>query len=294
MMPPAWLPQIPKARVSSSSDRPRSRPAAAAAAKPAVRLVGWKWRAWNRPGTVSPTRHITSTAATVASRSAAPVALVASATARAEVTAAQPVWTIASSRVSSKSRPWARVPLASTALAGATRVAVPMTELTGGPPRAWATRMAASPKSMVEDARQLPRMSSTRRWACSTTSPGSAARRRSSTNRARRRAAASSLTRASSTMLSRHAVFDAGERANTATQRPRGVPSRRSHPRRPYAGDAPRSDALTARGATSGGRAGRPPARAGRPCGTPSRCRRRACRAASRCRRCPSPTAPRG
>ncbi len=52
-----------------------------------------------------------------------PVARAASPTASAVVTATQPVWTIASSRVSSKSRPWASVPLASTALAAATRVA---------------------------------------------------------------------------------------------------------------------------------------------------------------------------
>ena len=49
MMPEAWLPQMPKARTSASSDNPRSRAVAAAAAKLPVMAVGWKWRAWNAP-----------------------------------------------------------------------------------------------------------------------------------------------------------------------------------------------------------------------------------------------------
>jgi hypothetical protein len=120
MIPPAWLPQIPKALTSWSSVSPRSLAAAAAAAKLAVMEVGWKWRAWSAPGTMSPTRHITSTLAMSASSTARPEAPTASPTLSALVTVTQPVWTTASSRVSSKSRPWARVALASTALAAAT------------------------------------------------------------------------------------------------------------------------------------------------------------------------------
>src|SRR5439155_1190499 len=99
---------------------------ATAAAKRDGSEVGWKGRAWKRPGTARPTRHITSTAAIVASSAAAPEARVASATASAVGTAAQPVWTMASSRVSSKSRPWASAAFASTALGAPTLVPPPM------------------------------------------------------------------------------------------------------------------------------------------------------------------------
>jgi hypothetical protein len=42
MIPLAWLPQMPKACASASSDNPYSRPAAAAAPKLPVIAVGWK------------------------------------------------------------------------------------------------------------------------------------------------------------------------------------------------------------------------------------------------------------
>ena len=91
MMPEAWLPQMPKARTRASSDIPRSRAVAAAAAKLPVRAVGWKWRAWNAPGTARPTRHITSTPATSAASTSRPLAPAASPAASAVVTATHPV-----------------------------------------------------------------------------------------------------------------------------------------------------------------------------------------------------------
>ena len=123
MIPPAWLPPIPNAWTSCARSSPWSFPAAAAAPKVPATAVGWKWRAWSAPGTARPTRHITSTPAIRASSTARPEAPAASPTASAVVTATQPVWTIASSRVSSKSSPWASVALARTALAAATRPA---------------------------------------------------------------------------------------------------------------------------------------------------------------------------
>src|SRR5438132_1363972 len=63
MIPAAWLPQMPKACTSWSSESLNSRAAAAAAAKLPVIAVGWKCRACSAPGTASPTRHMTSTAA---------------------------------------------------------------------------------------------------------------------------------------------------------------------------------------------------------------------------------------
>ena len=134
IMPEAWLPQMPKARTSWSSLSRRSRAAAAALAKEAVTAVGWKCRAWKAPGTARPTRHITSTAAMAASSASRPPAFAASAAASAAVTATQPVWTMASSRVSSKSRPCARVALASTALGAPTRAPLPSTVDSAGPP----------------------------------------------------------------------------------------------------------------------------------------------------------------
>ena len=121
MMPAAWLPQMPKAWTSWSSVRPWSRPAAAAAAK----LAGERGRvevarveaAGHREADAAHHLH----AGDQRLEHGAAGGATASPTASAVVTATQPVWTMASSRVSSKSSPWASVALASTALAAPTR-----------------------------------------------------------------------------------------------------------------------------------------------------------------------------
>ena len=189
MIPAAWLPQMPKACTSWSSGSLNSRPAAAAAAKLPVIAVGWKCRACSAPGTASPMRHITSTAAISASSRAGPPAPLASPTASAAVTATQPVWTMASSRVSSKSRPWASVALASTALAAATRRAVPSSRLSGAPPRRSATPSTARPKSSPAAASALPSVSSASSVALAVTAAGTSPSESATTKRARRRAA---------------------------------------------------------------------------------------------------------
>src|SRR2546427_676289 len=191
MMPEAWLPQMPKAFTSASSESLNSWPAAAAAAKPAVIAVGWKWRACSAPGTASPTRHMTSTAAMSASSTARPLAPAASPAASAVVTATQPVWTMASSRVSSKSRPWASVALASTALAALARARRPSSALSGAPPSRSATSSTARPKSSGAAASALPSVSSASSVACVVTAGGTASRESPLTKRASRRAAVS-------------------------------------------------------------------------------------------------------
>ena len=108
----------------------------------------------------------------VASRTARPEAPTASPTARAVVTATQPVWTMAPSRVSSKSRPWARVALARTALAAPAFTLVPMSVLSGGPPSRSALSSTARPKSSRDEARQLPRVSSMSTAAFAVTARG--------------------------------------------------------------------------------------------------------------------------
>src|SRR5215470_8045879 len=192
MMPPAWLPQMPKAWASWASDSPYSRAVAAAAAKLEVIDVGWKCRACSAPGTARPTRHMTSTDAMSASSTARPPAPTASPAASAVVTATHPVWTMASSRVSSKSRPWASVALASTALATPTRERRPNSVLSAAPPRPSATSSTARPKSSREAASALPSVSSARRDAAVTTSAGTSSRRRPTTKRASRWAAVAS------------------------------------------------------------------------------------------------------
>ena len=101
MIPLAWLPQSPKAVASSAAVSPRSRPAAAAAPKDPHSAVGWKPRRWNAPGQALPTAAMTSTPATIAASTSAPEAWRASPAASAAVTQQEPVWTIASSSVSS-------------------------------------------------------------------------------------------------------------------------------------------------------------------------------------------------
>src|SRR6185295_106760 len=96
---------------------------------------------------------------------------------------------MASSRVSSKSRPWARVALASTALAAATRAPPPSTVLSGGPPSRSATAMAARPKSSPQAASALPSVSSASRAPVSSAEGGMASGSRPVTKRASRRAA---------------------------------------------------------------------------------------------------------
>src|SRR5262245_6913369 len=135
---------------------------------------------------------MTSTDATSASSTARPPAPIASAAASAVVTATQPVWTMASSRVSSKSRPCASVALASTALATPTRERRPISVHSGAPPRPSATSSTARPNSSREAASALPSVSSARRDAAVTTSAGTSSRLSPATNRASRRAAVAS------------------------------------------------------------------------------------------------------
>jgi len=124
----------------------------------------------------------------MASSAARPEASTDSPTARAVVTATQPVWTMASSRVSSKSSPWASVPLARAAAAAATRALLPITTLSGAPPSRPATSVTARPNACREDARQLPRVSSARSVACAETAGVTASSEEPDTNRAKRRA----------------------------------------------------------------------------------------------------------
>src|SRR4029434_4863802 len=94
--------------------------------------------------------------------------------------------------VSSKSSPWARVALASTALAALTRARLPISELSAGPPRRSATPRTARPKSSEAAAGALPRVSRASSVAVATTGPGTLARSRPATKDARRLAAVTS------------------------------------------------------------------------------------------------------
>src|SRR5262245_57866225 len=101
---------------------------------------------------------------------------------------------MASSRVSSKSRPWASVPLARTACEAPTLTRVPITALSRGPPSASAVAITARPKSSREAASASPMMSSASSLARSTTGAGTRSSVRPRAKRAYCRAAAGGVT----------------------------------------------------------------------------------------------------
>ena len=153
-MPDAMLPARPSARVVVSASMPRRRQAATVAPKTPQTPVGWKPRRWKPSGAAMPMRVTVSVAATIAARVCAPVAPTASAAAIAAGTTTVATWAIDASCVSSKSRPWHSMPLASAAAAAGTRSARPIalegpdpaSSATASPGRASPTPSAASPQ----------------------------------------------------------------------------------------------------------------------------------------------------
>ena len=132
------LPARPSARVVVSASMPRRRQAATVAPKTPQTPVGWKPRRWKPSGAAMPMRVTVSVAATIAARVCAPVAPTASAAAIAAGTTTVATWAIDASCVSSKSRPWQSMPLASAAAAAGTRSARPIA-LEGPDPASSAT-----------------------------------------------------------------------------------------------------------------------------------------------------------
>ncbi|OGK94761.1 MAG: hypothetical protein A2X50_09250 [Candidatus Rokubacteria bacterium GWF2_70_14] len=139
-IPAAWLPQSPSALTSAPSGSPARRAATAAQANVPQSAVGWKPRSWKAPGAAPARRQPSSRPTTSASSMERPSAPAASPAASAAASAGALAWYTASTCVSSKSRPWARVPFTSAAEAAGSRVPNPSAVLSWPAPSAHPAR----------------------------------------------------------------------------------------------------------------------------------------------------------
>ena len=120
MMPDAIEPTTPSASTSCAFFQPSALATAAAAPMAPNTAVGWKPALCTIFGATRPSRHISSTPTAMPSSAALPSSLVRSPIASTAGTITAPAWTGPPSKVSSKSSPWAAVPLLNAAPAALT------------------------------------------------------------------------------------------------------------------------------------------------------------------------------